>query len=70
MNVYGIKMAGVFMFSTSTTLLRTMILPRWIALLGYAGVIVWIPLVFPLWVFLISAAVLLQNPSSSDGPIN
>lgn len=78
-NAYGIKMAGVFMFSTSTILLRTMILPRWIALLGYAlgamlllsiGVVVWIPLVFPLWVFLISAAVLLQNPSSSDGPIN
>jgi hypothetical protein len=36
MNVYVIKMAGVFMFSTSTTLLRTKIVPRWIAFLGYA----------------------------------
>jgi hypothetical protein len=36
MNVYGIKMAGVFMFSTSTILLRTVIIPRWIAFLGYA----------------------------------
>jgi hypothetical protein len=35
MNVYGIKMAGVFMFSTSTILLRTRIVPRWIAFLGY-----------------------------------
>jgi hypothetical protein len=79
MNVYGIKMAGVFMFSTSTILLRTMIVPRWIALLGYAlgailllsmGIIVWIPLVFPVWVFVISAAVLLQNPSSSVGSIS
>ena len=72
MNVYGIKMAGVFMFSTSTILLRTAIVPRWIALLGYAlgavlvlsiGIIVWIPLVFPLWVFLLSTAVLLENRS-------
>jgi hypothetical protein len=72
MNVYGIKMAGVFMFSTSTILLRTRIVQRWIPLLGYAlgailllsiGVIVWIPLVFPIWVFLLSAAILLENPS-------
>ena len=70
MNVYAIKMAGVFMFSTSTILLRTAVLPRWIALLGYGlggmlllsiGVIVWIPLVFPVWVFVISIAILLQN---------
>lgn len=72
MNVYGIKMAGVFMFSTSTILLRTRIVPRWIAFLGYAlgailllsvGIILWIPLVFPLWVFLISIAILLENPA-------
>ncbi len=72
MNVYGIKMAGVFMFSTSTILLRSAIVPRWIAFVGYAlgailllsiGVISWIPLVFPLWVFLISVAILLENPT-------
>lgn len=72
MNVYAIKMAGVFMFSTSTILIRTAVLPRWIALLGYVlgavlllsiGVIVWIPLVFPVWVFVISVAILLQNLS-------
>jgi hypothetical protein len=34
MNVYGMKMAGVFMFSTSTILRRTEIVPRWIAFLG------------------------------------
>jgi hypothetical protein len=72
MNVYGIKMAGVFMFSTSTILRRTRIIPRWIAFLGYGlgavlvltiGYIQWVPLVFPLWVFLISVAILLENPS-------
>jgi hypothetical protein len=72
MNVYGIKMAGVFMFSTSTILLRTSIVPRWIAFLGYGlgavlllsiGIVRWIPLVFPIWVFLISVTILFENPS-------
>ena len=51
--------------------LRSAIVPRWIAFLGYAlgailllsiGVISWISLVFPLCVFLISVAILLENP--------
>jgi len=76
MNVYGIKMAGVFMFSTSTILLRTGIVPRWIPVLGYAfgailllsiGIIVWIPLLFPVWVFVVSAAILIENPSNVPG---
>ena len=71
MNVYGINMAGVFMFSTSTILLRTSIVARWIAFLGYGlgavlllsiGIIRWIPLVFPIWVLLISVAILFENP--------
>lgn len=72
MNVYGIRMAGVFMFSTSTILLRTAIVPRWIAYLGYAlgamllltiETLLWIPIVFPVWIFLISVAILLEKPS-------
>jgi hypothetical protein len=72
MSVYGIKMAGVFMFSTSTILLRTAIVPRWIAFLGYAlgamlllaiETLVWIPVVFPVWIFLISVAILVEKPS-------
>ena len=72
MNVYGIKMAAVFMFSTSTILLRTEIAPRLIALLGFGlgallllsiGVIVWIPLVFPIWILLVSVSILLENRS-------
>src|SRR5258708_16127246 len=41
MNVYAIKMAAVFMISTSTVVIRTGIAPRWIAFLGLllAGVI-------------------------------
>jgi hypothetical protein len=72
MNVYALKLAGVFMISTSTIALRTAIVPRWIAILGYAlaamlffmtGTVVWIPLVFPAWVFLLSTAILLEPQS-------
>jgi hypothetical protein len=69
-NVYTMKMAGVFMFSTSTMSLRTGITPRWMAQLGLAlalfllfslGLISWAPLVFPLWVLLVSVHILLAN---------
>ena len=68
--VYGIKMAGVFMISTCTISLRTRIVPRWMAVLGYAlalvlllsiGTIEWIPLVFPAWIFLVSVYILIEN---------
>ena len=36
MNLYAIKMAAVFMISTSTLAIRTGIIARWIAFIGYA----------------------------------
>jgi hypothetical protein len=78
MNTYGIKMAGVFMFSTSTILVRTGIVRRWIPFLGFAlaltlllsiGTIQWIPFVFPVWVFLISADILIQNLTGQLKPV-
>ena len=70
MNVYTMKMAGVFMISTCTLSLRTGIIPRWMAFLGLGlalflllstGVFYWAPLVFPLWVLLISVHILIAN---------
>lgn len=70
MNVYTMKMAGVFMISTCTVALRTHIFPRWMAYLGLVlalflllsvGYFYWAPLVFPLWVLLISVYILLAN---------
>ena len=70
MNVYTMKMAGVFMISTCTLSLRTAIIPRWMAYLGFAlalflvlslGVVYWAPLVFPLWVLVISVHILRAN---------
>jgi hypothetical protein len=70
MHTYAIKMAGVFMISTSTISLRTGIVPRWMAFVGFAlaallllsvGTIQWILLVFPLWVLMMSIYVLIDN---------
>jgi len=67
LNLFAMKMAGVFMFSTCTIGLRTAIFPRWLAFLGYACAFVllavianwkWITLVFPIWMLLVSAQIL------------
>jgi hypothetical protein len=69
-NVYAIKMAGVFMISTSTVVIHTGIAPRWIAFLGYvlacillvgSYYISWSLAVLPLWVFLLSIYILIDN---------
>jgi hypothetical protein len=66
-NIYAIKMAGVFMFSTSTVALYTGLTPRWIAVLGFvlAGILLvgsyyisWSFLVMPVWVLVISVCIL------------
>jgi hypothetical protein len=70
MNIYARKMAAVFMASTSAISLKTRIVPRWMALLGFilalvlllnVGMIQWSLLVFPLWVLLISVYILIDN---------
>jgi hypothetical protein len=69
-NVYALRMAGVFMISTCTLAIRIGLFPRWMALLGYAlalflllsiGRFGWAPLVFPLWTLVVSVYVLLAN---------
>jgi hypothetical protein len=66
-NVYMIKMASVFMITTSTVAIYTGIAPRWLAILGLALALIllfgsfyisWSFLVFPLWVLLVSASIL------------
>jgi preprotein translocase subunit Sec61beta len=68
--VYGARLAGVFMISTCTILMRTRIAPRWIAILGFAmaavlllgvGTLDWTPLAFPVWIFLLSGYILIEN---------
>lgn len=63
MNPFGIRMAAVFMFVTSTIGLRTARLSRWISYVGYTfGLVLlliitdfaWIAVLFPGWVLLVS----------------
>jgi hypothetical protein len=73
MNLFAMKMAGVFMFSTCTIGLRTAIFPRWAAFLGYACALLllvvianwrWITLVFPIWMLFVSTQILVVELSS------
>jgi len=76
MNVYAIKMAAVFMFSTSTVALYTQFVPRYVAFLGHGLALVlllgshywdWSFFVFPLWVLLLSIQMLIDNFRSPRG---
>jgi hypothetical protein len=70
LNVFAVKMAGVFMFSTCTIALRTALFPRWVAFSGFlCGVVLlvvisnwlWIALLFPLWILLVSVQILVAD---------
>jgi hypothetical protein len=69
-NIYMIKMAGVFMMSTSTVIIYTDIAPRWVAYLGFvlallllfgSSYLSWVFVAFPFWVFLISVCLLIER---------
>lgn len=76
-NVYAMRMAAVFMMSTSTIAVRTGIFPRWMAFLGFgvalvllagSGRISWVPLAFPVWTLLVSVQVLVANLRGARAP--
>ena len=69
-NAYAMKMACVFMISTSTVVIRTGIAPRWIAILGFVLACIlligsyyhgWSIAVLPIWVLLLSIYILIHN---------
>jgi hypothetical protein len=69
-NVYMVKMASVFMITSSTVFFYTGITPRWLAISGYAlsllllfgsYYISWSFFVFPVWVALISIFIIVDN---------
>jgi hypothetical protein len=74
-SVYAMRMAAVFTLSVSTVGLRTKSLPRWVCYLGYlvglmlilaAAEFKWAQLVFPVWVLLVSVALLFARSTSPD----
>jgi hypothetical protein len=70
LNIFAMRMAGVFIISTCTIALRTKVINRWLAFLGLAialvllvssGSVAFINLLFPLWIFLVSLDVLINS---------
>ena len=70
LNVYAIRMGGVFVLSTTTIGKRTGILPRWLVAAGIAaglillvgsGLSTWVNLVMPLWALILSIYILLKS---------
>jgi hypothetical protein len=67
MNVYAVRMAGVFMISLDTIWLQTRVVPRVFVFVTYALALLllvaisfslWVILIFPAWVFVISVYIL------------
>ena len=79
--IYALRMAGVFVISLGTIWFRTGLMPRWLSIITYlfalililsTSVNLWMVLVFPGWVLIISLYILIHNlkhqaPGDSDG---
>ncbi len=70
LHMYAMRMAAVFAISTATIGLRTGLLPRWLTFSGYAMALIllvgmkitlWIELLFPFWVLLLSVYILMET---------
>jgi hypothetical protein len=68
LNVYAMRMAAVFILTTTTLAVRLRLIPRWLAVAGYltaaalllaVGVIPWLELLFPAWVLVLSVHILI-----------
>lgn len=79
LNIYAIKMAGVFMISLCTLSIRIGIMPRWMIYLGYVlalgsiftiGWFAWVSVLFPAWILLISSYILIENLRKPSAPAN
>jgi hypothetical protein len=82
LRVYAMRMAAVFTLSTATITLRTRVVPRWIGMLGIAvavvllvsvGLTVWVELLFPAWILLLSVDILRtglrRSPAAASGSL-
>jgi hypothetical protein len=76
LHVYAMRMAGVFTISAATITMRTQVIPRWIAFVGYAAAVVmlvsigltpWVELLFPAWILLLSVEILRVSLRANEG---
>ena len=75
LNVYAIRMGAVFILSTTVIGVRTGIIPRWLALAGYAAAAIllflvtispWMNLVMPVWAFVLSVYILVKSSTTEE----
>lgn len=75
-NVYALRMAGVFMLSLGTVWLRTGLMPRWLVAMTYllalamlviVNLSLWVTLVFPTWVLVVSIDILVRPRDAGGG---
>jgi hypothetical protein len=69
-NIFGLRMASVFMLSSATMWLRTQVMPRWLAALSALLALIllfastlspWLTLLFPVWILTVSIMILISN---------
>jgi len=69
LNVYAMRMGAVFVLTTASIGKRTGVLPRWLAMSGYASALIllfgipvsgWLTLLLPIWVLMVSVYILLS----------
>lgn len=67
---YALRMAAVFMISLATIWLKTGLMPRWLVVISYLSALtlllasdisLWITLVFPVWVLVVSVLILARS---------
>ncbi|MGY4099094.1 hypothetical protein ACW2Q0_05955 [Nocardia sp. R16R-3T] len=67
---YALRMAAVFMISLATIWLKTRLMPRWLAVMSYLLAValliagdtsMWLALVFPAWVLVVSGLILARS---------
>ena len=75
-NTYALRMAAVFIFSTTTIGMRIGILPRWLVIYGFiSGVVLligatvnpWMNFVLPLWTLVLSIYILVKGGQVAEG---
>ena len=75
-NTYALRMAAVFVFSTTTIGMRIGLLPRWLAIYGFiSGVVLligatvtpWMNFVLPLWTLVLSIYILVKGGQVAEG---
>ncbi len=73
--VYAVRMSGMFMIVSGIIWIRTRTMPRWLSFITFIlalvllisiGFTIWITLIFPAWVFLVSVYILILNYRYQD----